>query len=238
MLKGSKLEEGIKMNKVEWLGHATFQITTSEGTRILIDPWISENPSSPVHLDDLKDPHLVLITHDHFDHLGDVGEVASLAMTIGQPELIGYLKDEYGLKEENTTGMNTGGTVEVKGIQITMVQAFHSSSHGSPTGFIITLEDGKTIYHAGDTAIYSSMELYGSLYPLDLALLPVGGFFTMDPLQAAKAVELLRPKVVIPMHYKTFPVLVQEANSFADLVKQGSSTAEVVILEPGESWEL
>lgn len=226
------------MNTITWLGHAAFQITTSEERVILIDPWISENPSSPMCIEEVKHPHLILITHDHFDHIGDLSSLSVHAKTIGQVELIKYVKEEYGLTDEGTIGMNTGGTVEVDGISITMVQAFHSSSHGSPTGFIITLEDGKTIYHAGDTGLFSSMELLGSLYPMDIALLPIGGFFTMDPIQAAKAVELIKPKVVIPMHYKTFPVLVQESQTFTDRVKENSPEVLVVALQPGESYTL
>lgn len=224
-------------NKIRFLGHAAFQITTKKGKTILMDPWITQNPSCPVELDAVDPADIILITHDHFDHLGDARELSTKGVTISHPELLVKLQEDWECPPERFMRMNTGGTLEVEGIQITMVQAFHSSTHGHPVGFILTLEDGTTLYHAGDTGIFSSMALLGSLYPLDLALLPVGGVFTMDPVQAAKAVELLKPKAVIPMHYKTFPVLIADPAPFVERVKKTAPKVEVYVLAFGEEME-
>ncbi len=117
-----------------------------------------------------------------------------------------------------------------------MTQALHSSETGVPTGYIIKLEDGTTIYHAGDTGIFKSMELLGELYNIDIALLPIGSCFTMDPLQAAHAVKMIKPKKVIPMHYKTFPILEQDASRFVSLVKEKAPDVEVIVLDPGQEY--
>jgi len=119
-----------------------------------------------------------------------------------------------------------------------MIQAFHSSQTGNPAGYIVKLEDGYSIYHAGDTGIFSSMKLLGDLFTIDLALLPIGGVFTMDPVQASVAAKLLEAKAVIPMHYKTFPILEQDASSFAEIMKKEASDIQVVILDPGQEHML
>lgn len=230
-------------NKVKWLGHAAFEIVTEGGKRILIDPWITGNPNSPAPKEAFKGANLILITHNHFDHLGeDVPFLVKDADTIiiAQPEVVEKLK-EAGIPEKNFIfgmGMNIGGTVEVEKIKVTMVQALHSSLIGSSCGFIITTENGKKIYHAGDTGIFSSMELLGKIYELDLALLPIGSVFVMDPVQASFALKLLKPKKVIPMHYKTFPILVQDADEFLRLAREQAPEVEVVVAEPGREIEL
>ncbi len=223
-------------NKVKWLGHAACQITSAQGKVILIDPWITDNPSCPIKKEDLKAVDLILVTHDHFDHLGtDIPDLvkATGATLVVQPELANKLQDS-GVSAANIIygmGMNIGGTVEVAGIKITMTQAFHS---GNPVGFILRMEDGKTIYHAGDTGIFESMRLLGELYNIDLALLPIGSVFVMDPLQAATSLTLLKPKKVIPIHYRTFPILVQDAGEFVKLAKEKAPAVNVQVVEPGQ----
>lgn len=230
-------------NKVKWLGHAAFEIVTKGGKQILIDPWITGNPASPLKKEAFKGPDVILITHDHFDHLGeDVPFLVddSNAIIIAQPELVKKLK-EIGVAEKNFifgSGMNIGGTAVVGKVKIIMVQAFHSAVVGTPCGFIITTEDDKNIYHAGDTGIFSSMELLGSIYGINLALLPIGSVFVMDPVQASYAVKLLQPQKVIPMHYKTFPILVQDADEFTRLAGKHSPETEILVLEPGGEIEL
>ncbi|MGI6119887.1 MAG: metal-dependent hydrolase [Desulfosporosinus sp.] len=226
-------------HSVKWLGHAAFQITTSTGTVILIDPWITGNPCCPVKREDIKKADIILVSHDHFDHLGsDIPALieATNATCIVQPELCAALQ-EAGVKSDNIIfgmGMNIGGSVVVKDIKVTMTQAFHSSINGTPVGFIITLEDGKTIYHAGDTGIFSGMSLLGEIYDIDLALLPIGSVFVMDPVQASYSLKLLKPKKVIPMHYMTFPILIQDAEEFIKLAGEKNPEVQIAAIKPGE----
>lgn len=231
-------------HQVRWLGHAAFEIVTGAGRRVLIDPWLTGNPRCPVAAAELKGPDLVLVSHDHADHLGD--DIPSLvngteAAVVVQPELAAVLK-RAGVEDRNIVtgglGMNIGGTVTVHGIGVTMTQAAHSATRGSPCGFVLTLEDGKKIYHAGDTGLFESMALIGELHHLDLALVPIGSVFVMDPLQAAVALTLLRPVRVVPMHYGTFPVLVRSADAFVQLAREKAPGVEVVVLAPGESLTL
>lgn len=225
--------------KVKWLGHAGFQITSGAGKVVLIDPWISGNPLAICGVEDLKKADLVLVTHDHFDHSGDAAPITinTGAILVAMPETVGRLQGECGVPSSQIVfgmGMNIGGTYQQDGISVTMTQAFHSSQTASPAGYIIKLENGFTIYHAGDTGVFASMKILGELYPLDLALLPIGSVFTMDPAQAAYAVKLLNPKKVIPMHYATFPILVQDAAPFVGEMKKSSPGVEVIVLQPGQ----
>lgn len=225
---------------IKWLGHSAFKIVTPTGKVIFIDPWL-DNPVLTTE-EDVNVADLVLVTHDHFDHVGNAVEIVkkSNAILVAQPETVDRLKNECMLSEENIIfggfGMNIGGSAVVKGVTVTMVQACHSSVTGAPTGYILTLEDGKRIYHAGDTGVFDSMSLLGSLYPLDLALLPIGGVFTMDPIQAVRALTLLKPRRAIPMHYRTFPILEQTAARFSELAKTEAPDVEVIILEPGDEY--
>ena len=230
--------------KVKWLGHASFLITSAEGKSILIDPWIEGNPACEASVADFGGVDYILVTHDHFDHLGQTVDIAkdSGATVVGMVETMGKLQNEMGVPPDQVVnggfGMNIGGTSVLDGIKVTMTQAFHSSETGAACGFVITLENGKTIYHAGDTGIFGTMATIGELYLLDLALLPVGSIFTMDPYQAAHALTLLKPKAVIPMHYQTFPILEPSADNFAELAKQKAPDVEVVALNPGEEHTL
>lgn len=224
---------------VKWLGHAACQITSETGKVVLIDPWITGNPSCPVKKEDIKRADMILVTHDHFDHLGgDIPDLvkATGAVVIAQPELAKVLQ-QAGVSAENIIfgmGMNIGGQVEVAGIRVTMTQAFHSSTAGSPVGYIISLEDGKTVYHSGDTGIFADMEILGRLYNIDLALLPIGSVFVMDPVQAAFSLTLLKPKKAVPIHYGTFPILVQDAQSFVNLAREKAPETAVEVLKPGQ----
>ncbi|MEM2880225.1 MAG: metal-dependent hydrolase [Candidatus Bathyarchaeia archaeon] len=222
------------MAKVTWFGHAAFQIELA-GKTVLIDPWLNGNPTSPIKASEIGKADVVYVTHDHGDHLGDAIDICKRtgATFVSTFELGNYAK-ENGVT--NVMGLNIGGCVEVKGIKLHMVQAFHTSSKGAPTGVVVEGE-GKTVYHAGDTGLFMDMKLIGQLYRLDLALLPIGGYYTMGVLEAAEAVKLLKPKVVIPMHYKTFPVLAQSADEFVEKVKKKVPKTKVVVLNPGESFE-
>ena len=229
---------------IRWLGHAAFAIRTPQDKMVFIDPFIVGNPLCPIGLDDISEAHVVLVTHDHFDHLGNAVDIAKKtgATLVAQPEAVTKWVSELGLPVDQVpsfgTGMNIGGSIEVDGITITMTQAFHSSQTAACTGFVLRLEDGFTIYHAGDTGIFATMKVLGELYPMDVALLPIGSVYTMDPLQAAKALSLLNPRKAIPMHYKTFPILEQSADRFVELAKKEAPHVEVVVLEPGQELAL
>jgi len=221
------------MGIVRWLGHASFEVTI-DGVVVLIDPWIKENPSAPISLSDIKKCDLVLVTHDHGDHLGDSFEICrrTRATFVSIYELC-LEASRKGVRD--VISMNIGGVVEVKGLKIVMVPAHHSSSTGSPVGFIIKGNEG-TIYHAGDTGIVYDLYLYAKIHPIDIALVPIGSVFTMDPEEAAYFISLIKPRTAIPMHYNTFPAIKQDPLKFKELVKKYSPETNVVVLKPGESW--
>lgn len=227
---------------IKWLGHATFFVTTPAGKRIMIDPWLSNNPVCPLDAADVKTADIILVSHDHVDHSADALQIAQStgAVVISQPEVSARFRIDQGLPQSqllNGTGMNIGGSAVVQGITVTMVPAVHSTPNGAPCGFVLLLEDGTTLYHTGDTALFGGMSLIGELYPIDLVMLPIGSFYTMDPIQAAKAVSLLKPKKVIPMHYKTFPVLERSADRFVELVRKQAPEVKVVVLEVGQECQ-
>jgi len=215
-------------------------ITSAKGKVIYIDPFFVDNPQCPISLNDVKVANIILVTHDHPDHVGDAVDIAENtgATVVTQPETAGRMMSDLGLSIERVvnfgTGINIGSTVLIDGITITMTQACHSSQTASNSGFIVKLDDGYTIYHAGDTGIFATMKILGELYPLDLALLPIGSAFTMDSVQAARALTLLNPKKAIPMHYKTWPLLEQSADTFVELAKKEAPGVEIVVLEPGQ----
>lgn len=227
---------------LKWLSHAGFIITSSEGKVIIIDPWIIDNPLCPIKLEDIPSADMVLVTHDHFDHLGGAADIVKKtgAILVAAPETASKFQLQMGVSSENVIfggyGMNIGGKAELKGITIIMTQAFHSSETASPVGYILKLEDGTSIYHAGDTGIFGSMRLLRELYKIDVALLPIGGVFTMDPVQSSRALKLLKPKITIPMHYKTFPILEQDASRFVKLAKKENPKVKIVVLEPGQEF--
>ncbi|MFP3178618.1 MAG: metal-dependent hydrolase [Thermocladium sp.] len=221
---------------LRWLGHAAFELRAG-GKTILIDPWIS-NPMSPVSINDLKQVDFILVTHDHSDHLGETVEIAKRtgATVVGVFELMVHLEEKERL--QNTIGMNMSGTVKLSdGIEAIMVPATHSSTHGSPAGFIVKAPEA-TIYHAGDTGLFSDMELIGRLYKPDVALLPIGSTFTMGPREAAYAVSLLNPRIAIPMHFNTFPPIKQNPEDFTALVSKLSPHVKTIVMKPGDKLQL
>jgi L-ascorbate metabolism protein UlaG (beta-lactamase superfamily) len=227
-----------------WLGHGTFTFRTPGGKRLLIDPWVQGNPACPPAAKQVGPLDLILITHGHGDHTEDAVSIArsSGARVIANHEISVWLQ-EKGI--QNATGMNPGGTLNALGLSISMVPAVHSSSveedgrvryMGLATGFVIRFENDLTIYFSGDTGIFGDMRLIAELYRPSVAFLSIGDHYTMGPREAAKAVELLGVKRVVPMHYGTFPVL---TGTPAELRKSvASQGVEVFELKPGESAEL
>ncbi|MEM2908001.1 MAG: metal-dependent hydrolase [Candidatus Hadarchaeales archaeon] len=218
---------------IRWLGHSAFEISNG-GRVMLIDPFLTGNPKAAVSAREIRKADVVCVTHDHHDHLGDSIELCRRlkATFVGIYEL-GVYAQERGI--DDVIAMNMGATVEVKGFKISMVPAFHSASRGAPVGFVVE-SGGVKIYHAGDTALFGDMQGIGRLYSPDIALLPIGGYYTMGPVEAVEAAKFISPKVVIPMHYLTFPVLEQSADEFARLLAEKAPHIRAVVLEPGETY--
>jgi L-ascorbate metabolism protein UlaG (beta-lactamase superfamily) len=230
---------------LRWWGHAFFEFVTDQGKVILFDPWTLEdgNPQCPESNDAFDKVDLVLISHDHFDHSGSAHSICqnSGALLGGIVQTVQRLTDS-GVNPDKVVnagmGFNVGGGVDLEWCRVICLPAFHSSDTGCPSGLIVRTADGTTIYHAGDTSLFGDMELYGRLYPIDVALLPIGGVFTMDPAQAAEAVRLLKPKKVVPMHFGSFPVLVETADEFVQLCQAEAPEVEMIVLQPRESTTL
>lgn len=224
--------------KVLFLGHAGFVISGNKN--IVIDPFLKDNPRA-VHQTTEISADYILITHGHNDHLGDALAIAekSAAKIVAINEIARYAESK-GLKAH---GLNIGGKHDFGYFQVKLTPALHSSSLpttpptylGLATGFLLTIE-GKTIYHSGDTALFSDMALIAKK-PIDLAMLPIGDNYTMGPTDALAAIKLLQPKLVIPIHYNTWPIIVQDENKFKAEVEQQTAT-KVIILHPGEEFIL
>jgi len=222
------------MVKITWLGHAAFKIEIA-GSIVLIDPWLDGNPAASVKASDITKADIVFVTHDHHDHLGDAFSLCkrTKAAFVAIVELARFAQ-ENGV--QNVTGLNIGGGTQIGGVRVFVVQAIHTAAKGAPTGVIVE-GGGKAVYHAGDTALFGDMRLVGELYHPDVALIPIGGYYTMGPTEASEAVKMLNPKTVIPMHYKTFPVLTQSADEFARMVKERAVNVNVAVLKSGESYK-
>ena len=226
---------------ITWLGHATFLLTSPGGKRLLFDPWVTGNPASPSSAKKLGALDLILITHGHGDHTGDAVSIArSSGAQVVAPYEVSVWLGSKGL--QHVTGMNPGGTLKALGLSITMVPAVHSSSVeedgkiiylGVASGYVVTFEDGLTIYFAGDTSVFGDMRLIGEMYRPAIAFLPIGDLYTMGPEQAAKACELLGVKQVVPMHYGTFPALTGTPARLRELVEPRG--VQVLELKPGET---
>jgi len=228
---------------ITFWGQSAFKLQ-SGGKTVLIDPWLAPgNPVCPVTADDIAEADLILVTHDHFDHVGDTIAIAKKtgATVVAVYETAAKLIND-GLPPANVLyggyGRDIGGAIDWNGISIVMTPAVHSSNSGVPVGYIIKFPGGATVYHAGDTAIFGDMLLYGTLYPIDMVLLPIGGGFTMDALQAAQSLKLLRPGKAIPMHYGTFPMLAPSADQFVSLAARLAPSVGVIVLKPGEQYVL
>lgn len=240
----STLDAGVKLT---WLGHSTWLIESPNGKRILIDPFLQDNPSCPdEHKADIGPIDIMLVTHGHSDHIADAVSVAKETgcTVVGSFEFANWMQMK-GVDGDNCIPMNKGGTVNLDGIKVTMTHALHSSGFiedgqivylGDPAGYVVEFENGYTVYHAGDTAVFGDMAIIGELYDPDLCLLPIGDHFTMGPREANKAVRLLGAKKVVPMHHGTFPVLTGTPDDLRKLTSDIKGF-ELYDVEPGETLE-
>ena len=229
--------------QLTFLGHSTFTLETPGKKKLLLDPWVEGNPRCPKSNQDIGPLDMMLISHGHFDHIGDAVAIGreTAAQAVCVFETANWLGGK-GIK--NTAPMNKGGTMTESGIKITMVHADHSCGitdgdqiiyGGEAAGYVITLENGYKIYHTGDTAVFGDMALIGQIYAPDLVLLPIGDRFVMSPLEAAHACRLLNAKHVIPMHFATFPLLTGTPEAFRAELDNLDLQTQVTVLEPGEA---
>lgn len=213
------------MIEITWLGHSTFQLKLETGETILLDPWINGNPKYPEGFEITRIDRM-LISHGHFDHIADAVPLARKfkPQVISNYEICAWLESKG---VENACGMNKGGGQQAGAVRVTMTHALHSSGitdegriiyGGEPGGFIIHLPDGRNVYFAGDTALFSEMSMISEIYRPELAFLPIGDLYTMGPLEAAVACRILNPRTVIPMHYGTFPPLVGTPEALAERI--------------------
>ncbi len=224
--------------KIIWHGHSAFELQDSLIT--LIDPFLTGNTMADITADEI-DPDVIAVTHGHADHMGDTLTIAKRTgcKVVAINEIAKYLQSQG----VDAHGGNIGGTIEL-GVKYTFVPAMHSNGideagfgwdAGSPAGIVVS--DGVTVYHAGDTALFGDMTLIHELYKPKVAMLPIGGRFTMDISQALLAVKMIRPQFVLPMHYNTFDVIRADVGKFQRLVED-QTDAEVIILEPGDSIDV
>ncbi len=230
----------LKGTRITWLGHSTVLIQTVQGTNILIDPFVAHNPKYPKGFDLPERIHHILLTHGHGDHISDAVPVATKhgSTVVAVYELAAYIAAK-GVTD--TIGMNLGGTVQLEEIAATMVEAKHSAGaqdeHGThyvgvAAGFVLEIAGGPVLYHAGDTSVFGDMRLIAELYHPEVAMLPIGGHYTMGPKEAALAAKLLSPKMILPLHFGTFPPLRGTPEELAALI---DSNVQVARLAPGQS---
>ncbi|HKD60021.1 MAG TPA: metal-dependent hydrolase [Terracidiphilus sp.] len=230
----------LKGTRITWLGHATVLVQTPRGTNILIDPFIEQNPKYPRGFELPQRVQYILLTHGHGDHISDAAPVARKhnSNVVAIYELAAFIAQQG---VANTTGMNIGGTVQLEDVAVTMVEAKHSAGAqgkdgtqyaGIAAGFVLTVTDGPVLYHSGDTTVFSDMKLIKELYHPELVMLPIGGFYTMGPREAALAARFLEPKAILPIHFGTFPALKGTPDELAGFLK---GAIEVIKIAPGES---
>ena len=223
-----------------WIGHGTWMAKSATSNQVLLDPWVMHNPVAPEQLNNPERDDKTAVTHSLVDHHAHASPAARKhsPKVVAIPEMGGWL-GKKGV--ENVIGFNKGGTVEVDGIKFTMTHAEHSCGitdgdqviyGGEAVGYVIEFENGYTVYFAGDTDVFGDMKLIGELHDLDAAILPIGDWFTMSPKRAAKAVELLGVKTVLPMHFGTFPILTGTPAALRELVGSGVNVIEI---HPGDT---
>jgi L-ascorbate metabolism protein UlaG (beta-lactamase superfamily) len=258
MLPGLSVAQG--KTKVHWYGQAAFRIDTPSGGVILIDPWltVSTNPDKN-SIAELDRVDYILVTHGHRDHVGDAVEIAKKtgAILVAPYGLQFNMKSMLGYPEKQATGAtggNVGGTIDLPkaGAKVTIVNAIHGSeltppsipapaagqpaavTSGNPVGYVLQIKGGPTIYHTGDTDVYEDMKLIPSFFKVDLMLACIGGHFTMDPVRAALAVQWVKPRHVVPMHFGTYPILAGTPDQFRAALKKRKLDGRLIVMKPGE----
>jgi len=230
---------------ITWFGHATFRLVLPDGRVIMIDPWLAGNPACPDTLGKIDRCDLILLTHGHGDHTGDVATLVKRfdPLVIGNFELCNVLQAQIG--EGRFSGMNPGGTQNVDGVRVSLTKAFHSSSidgpngpiyAGMPNGVVVGFDGLATVYHAGDTDVFGDMAIIAKLLAPKICILPIGDHFTMGAKGAALAAELLKPQMIIPCHYRTFPLLAQSADDFRNALS-AELEPRLVVPEVGQRVE-
>lgn len=228
------------MAKLTWHGHSCFTLETDDGARIMFDPWLDENPKADIKANDVERLDYILVSHGHFDHFADCIKLAKKtgATVVSTFELVSFAQSKGA---ENGHGMNIGGGYRFPFGRVKLTPALHTGTiagddEGAFTtdcaGFLVTLNNDTRLYHAGDTALIVDMQLLKG--QVDIALLPIGDNFTMGPEDAARAVEFIEPRTVIPMHYDTFEVIAHDPEEFRALL---GDRAQLEVLQPGESYE-
>ena len=230
--------------KIKYIGHSTFLITTQSGKKIIIDPWLNDNPSSSEDVGSIGEINYILITHGHFDHVGDTLDIIKNnpnSTTIANFEIGQWLEKKGGV---NISPMSHGGTQYFEDFKVSMVNAVHGSGisdansenlvyGGIASGLILKFNDDFSIYHAGDTSIFGDMSLISDIYNPDLCMIPIGDHFTMGVEEAVYATKLIKARTYIPIHYGTFPVLIGDPDDFKERV-ESHGNSKVIIMNPGD----